>query len=191
MKYLILGALLIAWLLLWYVLNSCFDFQPAIKTTTDTATKQVERQVPDRVFMAPMGADTVRDTITSIEYVQVTDTVIKRDTIRPIDTGSIISDFFAYRVIQRSYQDTNIRVSWNDTLSRNRLSGTGNFSYQYDQTTITKKIQHSGIYAGAQLHVGSNLDIAPVITYSTPGYSVTAGYAFQGQLILGYQTQIK
>jgi hypothetical protein len=121
-------------------------------------------------------------------YVSHTDTIIYSDTIiQPVDTAAILSDYFAYHVYNRKWQDTLIQVSIRDTITENRFLG-NDFKYQILRPqTIVNYTQDNSVTYNSYFYLGLDLTL-PNMEYA----EITAFYASRKSLIgIGYAPLIK
>lgn len=171
-----------------YCMNTQCNLSPMLKrtpdTVRDTTTKTLKYDVPDVVFL-PGSTDTLIRT----QYRQRVDTVWRVDSYvdRSVDTPGIIRDYLAKRVYDRQYSDSLLALSWKDTVQRNRITGTGDFSYSIEQRTITETVQSNNttFTAGAQVHLNQGVEVAPVISVNFRRVRLTGGYSTDGAVIIG------
>ena len=102
---------------------------------------------PDTIVKIETRYDTIVETIetyipeyrTKIKYKTVHDTIEVHDTI-PIDTASILEDYFATYAYTDTLKKDSVTFVINDTISQNKILSRGiNYSLVYPTTIISKE----------------------------------------------------
>ena len=134
------------------------------------------------------------DIITSVTHIEYRDTGTYRvkpiyinriDTVKSIDIVKMtdtVCDYNMLRAYHRSFSDTNISVSWTDTIGRNTLQGSSAIKYRWLRPVTVIMPNHEnplpelrnkvfgGIGIGYEGEIKTNLSLL-LITKKDNGYS--------------------
>ena len=109
-----------------------------VETKYDTIVETVETYVPEYRTKVKWKTKTVHDTI------EIHDTI-------PIDTASVLEDYFATYAYTDTLKKDSVTFVINDTISQNRILSRGiNYTLVYPTTTITteREVNKRELYVG-------------------------------------------
>jgi hypothetical protein len=139
--------------------------------------------ISDTTYVYDTTPHYIHDTIPF--YYNNLDTIIYSDTIfKDVDTLSILKDYFATHIYDRSWSDTNILVNLTDYISQNK-SIKNEFKYKLLKPTIIVENKIENIYYN-YLTLGVNMQITN-IKYST--YELNYNYK-KGYIGLSYMPEL-
>lgn len=107
----------------------------------------------------------------------VTDTVY-----RNVDTPAILDRYFTAYVYERTFEDSNLKATLRDTVSRNKITGSSGLDYELREKTrvqeITTRIRKNKILLGAGIGGNQNrfeFEVNALYQLKT-GHAIGAGY---------------
>lgn len=148
----------------------------------------------------------ITNTITNTEYVY--DTIIhtiNTSTIIPgeviydtlqipvyIDTNKVINDYYTLHPFKREWNDTNISITLNDTITQNKFKqSTLNYKLLKPQTIINNTIVKNDKMLFIYTDVNTNQQISSGVEYYQNKLKYKVGYNFDKGIEFGISYRIK
>lgn len=105
------------------------------------------------------------------------DAIFYTDTLPPIhDTPWVLNDYYAKKVYARAHEDSNIKITINDTISENKI-GAWSVNYKWKkpvtQITTIKETPKSMVLIGADISTASGLGVSAGYLKNNMQYGAT------------------